>query len=130
MFLARDDMAVPFHRTIAIFDLQIIEQIGNRPRRFNRTRFTVELNFHVRRFPRQFWLVCGKGRVANCIGTPRDVNPLEGLFSHESTAFILLISEPQPKARTPARVKKCAYAKIRETLHFRSPQSGFLRNFG
>ena len=82
MRCARHDMAVALHRTITIFDLKFIEQIGNRPCRFDRARFTVELNFHVRRIPRQFWLVCGESRTANCIGTARDVNLLEGLFFH------------------------------------------------
>jgi hypothetical protein len=80
MLLARHDVAVAFHRTIAIFDLKIIEQIGNCPRRFDRASFTVELNFHLWRFPGQFWLVCSESRTVNCIGTARDVNPLEGMF--------------------------------------------------
>ena len=69
----------------------------------------------------QFLLVCGESRVANCIGTTRDVNSLVGLFFHRTTGFVPLISVPPARTTTFSGARDCAYEKILKSLHFPAP---------
>ena len=46
MLFPRDDITISFHRTIAAFDFQVSQEIGDRPGFVDRPMFTVQLDVH------------------------------------------------------------------------------------
>jgi len=46
MQFPRDDIAISFHRTIAAFDFQVSQEIGDRPGFIDRPMFAVQLDVH------------------------------------------------------------------------------------